>query len=109
MEQEKIGTNLAEAVQGISDTTVDMRMLLESAGENPYVVSPLLEKAQEVRQIAHKLATELALEAVERNALTRRAAAELLGVHPITISRWLTAAAVEAPEESDRNYPPVTS
>ena len=64
---------------------------------------------QDVRALASQMMTEMAVEAVKTHSLTRKMTAEALDVHPITVSRWITATAVEAPEESDRNYPPVTS
>lgn len=52
-----------------------------------------------VRDSFIDVAKTLAIHAVQNNAMTRRDAAELLHVHPITISRWLTAETVEAPPE----------
>lgn len=73
--------------------------------------NPFVESLKTVRLVAEcaRIATkEIAIEAIENGGWTRKAVADVLTVHPLTISRWLTAATVEAPEESERNYPPAT-
>ena len=53
-------------------------------------------------------AKTVGLQGISEKKLTRTAMAAEMHVHPHTVARWLTATEVEAPEERDRNYPPVT-
>lgn len=106
---DNISADVHQAIDQIGNSLAEAQTLLVMANDNPAIYSPLLEKTHEMQEVAKGLIIDLALSAVENKVLTRRAAAEMIGVHPITISRWLTAATVETPEESNRNYPPVTS
>lgn len=41
---------------------------------------------------------QVALHAIQRHDITQRAVADILEVHPNTISRWITASEVQPPE-----------
>jgi hypothetical protein len=58
-------------------------------------IQALLLALVAVRDSLTQAARGLALDGVENGFLTRREVAAELGVHPITISRWLTARQVE--------------
>lgn len=58
-------------------------------------VAPKLARLQELIEDA---ARDTGLTAVEHKMMTRKQAAEILRVHPHTISRWLLARETEQPE-----------
>jgi hypothetical protein len=64
-----------------------------------------LAAVHNARQIVRQLMVGLAVEAVTNRAMTRKEVGEAIGVHPLTISRWITAREVE---QSQLNKPPQT-
>lgn len=65
--------------------------------ERHFAYHDTIETFTAVHQIAAETAKQIGLAAVRAGALTRKDVAETIGVHPITISRWLAA---ETPDES---------
>lgn len=69
---------------------------------NTFDYGEAIEALNTLREEARQQAIATALAAVTGNYITRVQAADLLHVHPHTVSRWITASAaeVEAPSES---------
>jgi hypothetical protein len=74
---------------------------IDDALVEPYDVfpyQPVIKELVIVRDTAIDLCKELAISAVQQGLLSRREVAQQIGVHHVTISRWLLARETEQPE-----------
>lgn len=76
------------------------QVLSELAELNASSPADTIAAMRTVRDAANEAAKQVALDGVRQGFLSQRRAAELLHKHPLTISRWLTATEVQAPDES---------
>jgi predicted DNA-binding protein (UPF0251 family) len=106
MEVERLTTNSAQML-GL-ETQVEF-YIAECRAVEPFPkhwYGTAMEDLTEIKQTTLALARAIALEGVQRKVITRREAAQALGVHPLTISRWLTAA--ETSQLPDQEHHPAT-
>lgn len=76
----------------------DARERAEHVETAPEALEVIVNVAQAAADALHRITVD----AVQRGYITRRHAGEIIDRHPITIGRWVTAAAAEA-ETSDES------
>lgn len=84
---------LQSALEIVYHTASETQELVAGSEDLPYIT--VLENIAAIKGVVNAAAKELGLDAVEQGCMTRKEVGNLIGVHPITISRWLTARQVE--------------
>src|SRR5690242_13637320 len=93
---EEVATGLAKLAE-LATSVATVNSLLGDPSAAWYQVN--LKTFVEVGTIAERIARDVALAGVRAKVFTRIEAAETLGVHANTVSRWLAAEEAEAPSE----------
>ena len=100
--RDQLETLTSERLAEISAQTSDFEIIRERLEPFPELESrATVGNLTSISETISTAARDIALFAVTSKLMTRKTAAELLKVHPHTISRWLTAAALDSTQQID--------